>query len=334
MARSTAIPRSPSGSRKSSPTPARPAPSRSGKPIPWLWLGVAALALGLFVGAVVAFGRSFNGSGSSDAAATGPLSVLHTNDFHALAFSPGDASTVFFGHHNGIMRSADAGRTWTPLVEQRGFDAMGLAVGAGSTLYLAGHDIFMVSPDGGASWQPVSHNLPGTDIHAFANSPTDPNRLFAFVVGHGVFTSADGGRTWLLLESAPADVMALAAGGGSPDALYLASASAGVLRSNDGGRTWAPAAAIPNAQRVFALAADPTTLQAVYAGTDTGVYKSTNGGQAWVKLAYPGKNVIALAISPAQPQRIMAISVNQHVGEVYRSDDAGQTWNDDAANAK
>lgn len=334
MARSTAAPQAPSRPHRSSATPSRLQPVRSARPIPWLWLGVAALAVGLFVGAVVAFGRTSSGSGSGNATATGPLSVLRTNDFHALAFSPGDASTVFFGHHNGIMRSVDAGRTWTPLVEQRGFDAMGLAVGTGSTLYLAGHDIFMMSPDGGATWQPVSHNLPGTDIHAFASSPIDPDRLFAFVVGYGVFTSADGGRTWLRLESAPADVMALAAGGGTPDVLYLASASAGVLRSNDGGRTWTPAAAIPTAQRVFALAVDPTTPQTVYAGTDAGVYKSTNGGRAWVKLPYPGKNAIALAISPVQPQRVMAISVNQHVGEVYRSDDAGQSWLKDAANTK
>lgn len=154
--------------------------------------------------------------------AGGAIAVLRTADFHALAFSPDDPEGAFFGHHNGMMRSTDGGRTWSALVAQPNFDAMGLAVNRGNSrqIFLAGHDVFQISVDGGASWQPVAHDLPGTDIHGFAMSANDPNRLYAFVVRHGLFSSADGGRRWTEASSAlPGDVMALAAAGGSPEIL-------------------------------------------------------------------------------------------------------------------
>ena len=323
MARSVTAPRRPTG-RTRNRTSGQQLPARL------RWLSLLVGVFGLIIVAVVALGNGFTRptTGSRSGGGAGPLSVLNTNDFHALAFSPADPNVIYFGHHNGIMRSEDAGRTWAPLVDKPGFDAMGLAINPANPrqLYLAGHDIFLASADAGATWQPVIHNLPGTDIHGFAASPADPNRLYAFVVGHGVFATADGGRMWQRLETAPADVTALAAAGGTPEVLSLASVSSGVLRSADGGRTWTPAAAVPDSRRVLSLAVEPGAPQIVYAGTDTGLFKSTDGGAAWTKLPYPGKNALALAVSPAQPKRLMAISVNHGDGEVYRSDDAGQTW--------
>jgi photosystem II stability/assembly factor-like uncharacterized protein len=259
-----------------------------------------------------------------------PLAVLRTPDFHALAFSPADPDLAFFGHHNGVLRSDDGGRTWKPLVEQRNFDAMGLAVSRADPrrAFLAGHDVFQASADGGATWQPIQHNLPGTDLHAFAISPDDANRLYAFAVGHGVFRSGDGARTWERLGQVPGDVTALAAAGGAGDAevLFLGSASAGVLRSADGGRTWAPAVNGLESRRVLSLAVDPVARQTAYAGTEGGVHKTTDGGLTWSKLPYPGKNAAALAVSPARPARLLAISVTHGAGEVYRSDDGGRSW--------
>ncbi len=259
----------------------------------------------------------------------GAIATLQTADFHALAFSPDNPNEVFFGHHNGIMRSDDGGRTWTPLVERQNFDAMGLAVSRanGRQVYLAGHNVFQVSADGGASWQPVDHNLPGTDIHGFTMSPDDPNRLFAFVVGSGVFQSGDGGRTWQALAGqAPGDIMGLAAAGGTPETLYAGSMRFGVLRSTDGGQSWKPAMQSGNAASLFALAVDPTAHQTVYAGGEGGLYKSTDSGTSWSKLPFPADNVVALAISPAQPNVVLAISVQGQQGLVYRSEDGGQSW--------
>ena len=134
---------------------------------------------------------------------SGAIATLQTLDYHALALSPTDANVVFFGHHNGIMRSDDGGRTWRPLVDRSGFDAMNLAVSRinPKQVYLAGHEVFQMSMDAGATWRPLDSDLPGLDIHAFAMDPDDPNRLTAFVVGRGTFQSTDGGRPRARLEA-------------------------------------------------------------------------------------------------------------------------------------
>jgi len=181
---------------------------------------LAALAVGLLIGGAVSVARLLTGPGSTVAA---PLSVLRTADFHALAFSPDDADTVFFGHHNGVMRSTDAGKTWSTVADRRGFDAMGMAVNRSDPrqMFIAGHDVFQMSADGGVTWRPVQHNLPGTDVHGFAMSPDDPNRLYAFVNGSGVFGSADGGRTWGRLDSSRSRGCRCPAGCAGPAATLL-----------------------------------------------------------------------------------------------------------------
>ncbi len=253
--------------------------------------------------------------------------MLRTADFHALAFSPQDPDVAYFGHHNGVMRTADGGRTWHALVAQRNFDAMGLAVSRTATqIFLAGHNIFQVSRDGGATWGPVAHDLPGTDIHGFAMSPTTPHRLYAFVVGHGLFASADGGRSWTALtDRLPGDVMALATGP-APSVLYAGSMRAGVLKSTDGGRTWAVLMDNLPSPAVLTLAVDPGSGDIVYAGTDGGLFKTTDGGTTWRRLPFPGSNAVALAVSPARPNVLLAVSVKEDGGHVYRSETSGKTW--------
>lgn len=292
---------------------------RTARRLPWLALGLA--IVGIATGAYL-IRAQWTGSG----AGARPLSILTTADFHALAFSPDDPNAVFFGHHNGMMRSDDGGRTWRPLVDRRNFDAMGLGIGGGSRLYLAGHDVFQVSTDGGASWEPASNNLPGTDIHGFAMSPADPNRLYAFVVGYGAFGSVDGGATWEPLpDRLPDDVMALAAAGGEPDTLFAGSMSSGGLRSTDGGQSWSRIAA-PGFRGVMAIAVDRVDPQVVYAGVEGGLFKTTDAGSSWSKLQFPGDNAVAIAVNPGQPNVVLAITVKDRKGLVYRSEDAGATW--------
>jgi photosystem II stability/assembly factor-like uncharacterized protein len=317
MAQKAAPPRP--GSTRSRGRPTSGTPTR-GLPKPLLIVGFI-----LALVAVVAVGLWLSRGGGQPG---GAIATLQTADFHALAFSPDNPNVVFFGHHNGIMRSDD-GRTWTPLVERQNFDAMGLAVSRTNArqVYLASHNVFQASTDGGASWQPIDHNLPGTDIHGFAMSPDDPNRLYAFVVGSGIFQSADGGRTWQALTvKVPGDIMGMAAAGGTPETLYAGSMRFGVLRSTDGGQSWKPAMQSGSAGNLFALAVDPAAHQTVYAGGEGGLYKSTDGGTSWSKLPFPADNVIALAISPAQPNVVLAISVQGQQGLVYRSEDGGQNW--------
>jgi photosystem II stability/assembly factor-like uncharacterized protein len=265
----------------------------------------------------------------------GAISTLQTLDQHALVFSPTEPNVVFFGHHNGIMRSDDGGRSWKPLVDRRGFDAMQLATAGQSNpgrMYLAGHDVFQASDDGGSTWRPVENNLPGTDIHQFALDPDHSDRLSAVIVGFGAFRSADAGRSWTKLPSQPpGDMTALASAGGEPELLYAGTASVGLLRTADGGRTWATvsgaSAKDAGFRTILSIAVDPSNRQALYVGTDGGLAKSVDGGASWTALSYPGDNAVAVAVSPVTPHFVLAVATSpRRQGLVYRSEDGGQSW--------
>ncbi|MBI4338771.1 MAG: hypothetical protein HY680_02320 [Chloroflexi bacterium] len=288
------------------------------------WAGLRVRFVVVLVAALTLFLAAGCGSESS-----GPISVIQTADFHALAFGHENAEVVFFGHHNGIMRSEDGGVTWKRLVNRANFDAMGLGVSPSDSrqVYLAGHNIFQKSVDGGATWQPVRHNLPGSDIHGFSLSMEVPDRLYAFVVGFGLFRSNDGGQRWDRTGAQlPGDIMALAAAGGSPEVLYAGSMSAGVLKSTDGGRSWSGAANGLGSRNVMALAVDPVATSTAYAGTGAGLYKSTDAGASWSRLSLPGDNAVSVAVSSAKPQVVLAITVKDGKGLVYRSHDGGSSW--------
>src|SRR5206468_3646429 len=127
------------------------------------------------------------------------------------------------------------------------------------------------------------NDLPGQDIHGFAMSSENSDRLFAFVVGAGIFRSENAGRTWQRLGGQlPPDVMVLAVGG-SPETIYAGSMRYGVLRSGDGGASWSKLA-FPgaNAYAVSASPARPGTILALAVQDGKGlVYRSEDGGATW-----------------------------------------------------
>ncbi|MDO8671299.1 MAG: cytochrome c-type biogenesis protein CcmH [Dehalococcoidia bacterium] len=265
------------------------------------------------------------GSVTPQAQAARPIATLKTEDVHALAIGPRDDNVIYFGHHDGVLRSDDGGQTWRPLVAQRNFDAMGLAVSSAAPeiIYAAGHGILSRSTDSGKTWQAVANDLPGKDIHGFAMSAKDPKTLFAFVVGYGLFKSGDGGTSWKILSSAlPASVMALAVSGDDSKTVYAGSMDSGLLRSTDGGVTWQPANIGLNTKAVMSLATSPTAPGLVYVGTDRGLFQSKDGGASWTLDGFNG-TAMAVAAAPANPQLILLVDDKTNV---YRSEDGGATW--------
>ena len=296
----------------------RTAPRRAGWSR-WLpaFIVAAVLLLGLAAWRVLpAFG------GNQSATAARPIATLNAPDVHSLLIDPTNPDRILFGAHSGLQESLDGGFTWRSgtLVNA---DAMSMAVcpEEPATLYVAGHDVFLVSRDGGETWQPVRHDLPGTDLHAFAQDPLDPQRLYALVVGAGILTSADGGSRWMPLPTQPPGVGghgALATDG----AILYAVTQEGLFQSTDRGTTWETTATQPTPM-VLTLAVPASAPEPLYAGTISGVVKSTEAGAKWADLGPTDTAILGLAIAPSDPNRIVIVD---ETGAVYRSDDGGATW--------
>ena len=289
------------------------------------WSLAAVAGAVLVVLALALVWRGFSNLRENDAPRSGgiqPIAQLESPDVHSLLIDPADPDRVLFGSHSGIQESRDGGYTWQT-GGLKNTDAMSLSASPkeGATLYAAGHDVFSVSRDSGETWEPVRHDLPGTDIHAFAQDPFDPNRLFAYVVGAGVLTSMDGGVRWTPLATQPPDggsQIALATNGSG---LY-ATTTTGLAVSVDRGTSWQPTRAQPGG--VISLAAPADDPRLLYAGTPNGLVKSADGGTTWTPIGPRDVTVVvAVATTPTATGRVLFVT---QTGALYRSDDAGATW--------
>ena len=74
-----------------------------------------------------------------------------------------------------------------------------------------------------------------------------------------------------------------------------------------------------------AFAVHPRDQGTVYAGTDTGIYRTGDGGDSWEKLESPMNEVPiwALAVDPVDPDTIFA---GTRPSALFRTRDAGRTW--------
>lgn len=248
-----------------------------------------------------------------------PIATLDAPDFHSVLVAPANPDRVLFGSHAGIQESLDGGFTWEAGT-LRDTDAMQLTASPDdpATVYATGHDVFQVSRDGGQTWQPQAHDLPGADIHGFAQDLGDPRRLYASVVGMGTLTSGDGGATWQSLPDQPAGSGVLAAGSG----ILYSGSGPDVVASRDGGVTWDVLATLASGQ-VISLAVSSGDPQTIYAGTPNGIARSADGGETWAQRGPEGVPILAVAVSPADSGQVFGISGE---GAVYRSDDGGESW--------
>lgn len=244
-----------------------------------------------------------------------PWARLGTEDVHSLVFAGEGTDRVLFGHHGGLLASADGGRTWDALPV--GEDAMSTATGSDGSIVIAGHEVFRESRDGGATWTSIATDLPSLDIHGFARDPADPTRMWAYPVTGGLWESTDGGATFRQVRTD--NVLFPTAVAGESATRLFGVDTTGLIESADGGRTWSALAMPPTFPMTgFAAAANGRIL---YAGAQDGLYRSEDGGRSWTAAAYTG-SVFALAASPDGRTVILV----DRATEVFRSDDGGATW--------
>ena len=220
--------------------------------------------------------------------------------------------------------------------------------------------------DGGTYWENVSDGFFQTSaVGALAVAEADHNVIYAGMgescirgdvsYGDGVYRSTDGGRTWVHLGLEDTRHIArVRVHPKDPDVVYVAALGhafgpnrqRGVFRSKDGGKSWEhvlfqsdKAGAIdlsldPNNPRILYAAiweAQRTPWSLVSGGPDSGIFKSTDGGDTWEELTVnPGlpsgpKGRIGIAASAARPGRVWA-TVEAEESGLFRSDDGGANW--------
>jgi photosystem II stability/assembly factor-like uncharacterized protein len=126
--------------------------------------------------------------------------------------------------------------------------------------------------------------------------------------------------------------------------IYVGAASGGVWRSDDSGTRFRPIFDDQPVQSIGALAVDPTNPDVLWVGTGEswvrnsvsygdGVYRTTDGGETWVKLAIPAasERVSAIVLDPRDP-RVAYVCVPGRLYSdssergLYRTADAGASF--------
>ncbi|KAB2964124.1 MAG: hypothetical protein F9K18_07820 [Thermoanaerobaculia bacterium] len=280
---------------------------------------------------------------------TWPLRVVSD-----VAVDPLDADVLLAATDGaGVNRTTDGGASWQiGIGGTAGVAAQSLRFRpASSTDLLLGASSLGVfrSLDGGAAFAPSSSGISELDLFAIHVSPADPLQIavaFEGLNNGGVFSSADGGVTWVLEPVPPTRYSNVRF---APDGtLYAVSsgpstiAPEGLYRRESGG-TWTGLG--PNQGGLFesdlkALrfsASSPGLI--LMGGSDFGVagfevtiWRSANGGTTWDKEHEGAANdfVLDIEIVADGQDQVMVASYDGFTapqeGGVLRSVDGGLSW--------
>src|SRR5258706_147680 len=269
--------------------------------------------------------------------------TTHPNDFlpavAALAFSFADPPVLYAAAGKQVFRTTANGEGWSSVAPFRSdvgsSQVFSLATDPSNpqTLYLGVDGGVFKTIDGGVNWTGTFNDFSCLSVFAVAVNPVVPSIVYAGTC-NGVFKSTDGGSSFQAANTrftlAAFGLRVRAVGALASDAGSIpcsgAATTGALARSRDLGATWTPAGHdVPSYTAV--LLADPTAPNTVYAGTEDGVFKTTNSGLSWTPGLTglpPHFNVVLLAAGASSPTTLYA--VDTRLNFQYKSVDGGVNW--------
>ena len=224
----------------------------------------------------------------------------------------------------------------------------------------------LMTTDGGLTWRNISDGFMKTgSVGAIAVADSDQNVIYVGMGeapirgnvshGDGVYKSMDAGKTWanVGLQNAQ-QISRVRIHPRNPDIAYVAAQGhvwgpnpdRGIFRTLDGGKTWSKVLFVDDKTGASDLVMDASNPRVLYAafwqvyrkpwtiesgGPGGGLYRTTDGGDTWKKLAdglpegLVGKTTVT--VSQKDPARVWAmIEAEGDKGGMYRSDDGGGKW--------
>ena len=283
---------------------------------------------------------------------------------HAQAVGPPD-NVLDRIHFRLIGPNAPSGRVWNVAGVPSRPKAFYVCTAQGG--------VFRTS-NNGTTMEPVFDQENAASCGAVAIAPSDPQCIWVGSgepaarqsngLGYGAYKSTDGGKTWQFLGLENTEqIAAIAIHPRDPQIVWLAAmghlwgrnAERGVFKTTDGGRTWRKVLYLDDMTGCIDIALDPQDPKILYAsmwqrlrsggaemresGPGSGIHKSTDGGETWVRLTkgLPEEPLskITLAVSQKTPGLVYAYILSGEAGRggrtsaaggVFRSADGGTSW--------
>lgn len=225
-----------------------------------------------------------------------------------------------------------------------------------------GGNLFDGEGNGTTKWYgtPAAEGEFAPGLHSVEVDPRDPNRLLVAISTAGVFETTDGGETWrtrnqgLTMDYAPDptdewaghDPHAIVICPGQPDHVWQQN-HCGVFYSDDNAENWKkvshpddgvhfgfPVAADPEDGRTAWLVPGKSDMQRTTVDGGLFVAKTEDGGESWRALrdGLPQENAYDVVYRHAFHNSGDALAFGSTTGNLYVSEDRGQTWQTAANN--